>query len=532
MNRQAAGPAGSPGKKRRRSFVKPLLIIAGILLLLFISGYFIANGMIHKKVDEALRDLPPSLKITYTSLHPSLFSGSLVINGLEARFAPETGTKQTHQHEIGINRVELGGIRFLALLRDHHLILRSLQLEGVKANLDDYLLEKNIPFPKMQSPFTDALIDRIELTGLDVTVRKGDKKSLSLEGSLELDSVHVVNPGGTGGGDASTAKGSDAKPATTDESNAKSADSSKVQIGGIRFLAKTLRYTIPGADEAVHLSNLELDSKKRLLQLDTMRIRPTAAQEEIGKAKGHQVDVVEATSEGIAIEGLDVMALMEHRLIADRISVHRNFIHVFRDRRLPLEPGEKAMPVEGLKSLPITLRVKQVKIGPTDFAYEEFPKKGDKTGTMKIYRLTGTLEPLINKPRAGDPAYITMRTEGSLMNSGTVTASTQLPLHKGDPYKVEGMFHELDVTKLNDPAEKLGKLHLESGMLNSLAFQFEMNDEKATGHIIGEYHNLVVDKLKENTDSVKIDKMKSFALKEFIIPKDKDKSLPEKKRTE
>ena len=114
------------------------------------------------------------------------------------------------------------------------------------------------------------------------------------------------------------------------------------------------------------------------------------------------------------------------------------------------------------------------------------------------------------------------------MNSGTVTATTKMPLHKGDSYKVQGAFHDLDVTKLNNPAENLGKLHLESGMLNSLAFQFEMTDEKATGQIIGEYHDLVVDKLKENS---KVDKAKSFALAKFIIPKDKDKSLAVSKRT-
>jgi hypothetical protein len=481
-----------------------LLYSIGMLIVLLIVGYFIANSMIRKKVDEALHALPPSLKVTYSSLHPNLFSGSVVINGLAVLFAPETDSKQPHRHEISIDHVTLGGIHFLALLRSHHLDLHSIRVEGVNANLDEYLLEKNIPLPKMQAPFTDALIDRVELNDLTVTAHKGEKNSMSLEGSLELDSVHIANPGGPG---------------------------DTVQIGGIRFLVKTMRYRVPDADEAVHVSNLELDSKKRLLRLDTLRIIPTMAQEEIGRAKGQQVDVIEATSEGIAIEGLDVMSLMQHRLTADVISVRHNSIHVFRDRRLPLEPGEKAMPMESLKTLSMTLRVKQVKIGSTFFAYEEFPKIGDKTGTMKIYRLTGLMEPLINKPVEGDPAYITLTTEGSLMNSGTVSATTKMPLRKGDPYKVDGAFHELDVTKLNDPAENLGKLHLESGILNSLVFQFEMTNEKATGKIVGEYHNLIVDKLKENSIDVKVDKMKSFALKKFIIPRDKDKSLPEKDRT-
>jgi hypothetical protein len=490
--------------------MRPVLFAVGILLVLLISGYFIASAMIRKKVDEALQSLPPSLKITYISLQPSILSGGLVINGLNARFTPDTDSKGAHAHQVTIDRVVFGGIHFLELLRSHRLILGSLQVEGMTANLDEYLLEKNTPKPRMQAPpFTDALIDRLELTGLKVSVAKNEKKSLSLEGSLELDSVHVVDHGVAG----------DSIPGMPGDT---------VLIGGLRFLASTLRYTIPGADEVVHLSNLELDSKKRLLRLDTLRIRPTMDREEIGRAKGHQVDVFEATSEGITVDNLDVMALMQHRLIADQISVQKNTIHDFRDRRLPLEEGKKAMPVDGLKSMPVALRVKKVKIGATTFEYEEFPKKGDKTGTMKIFRMTGTMEPLINKPVEGDPAYITMKTEGSLMNSGTVTATTKMPLHKGDPYKVEGAFHDLDVTKLNNPAENLGKLHLESGMLNSLAFQFEMTDEKATGQIIGEYHDLVVDKLKENS---KVDKAKSFALAKFIIPKDKDKSLAVSKRT-
>lgn len=114
------------------------------------------------------------------------------------------------------------------------------------------------------------------------------------------------------------------------------------------------------------------------------------------------------------------------------------------------------------------------------------------------------------------------------MNSGSVVALTKMPLHAGDPYLVEGAFHDLDVTTLNDPAENLGKLHLESGLLNYLGFHFAMTPEKSTGEIVGEYHDLVVDKLKDNG---KVAKLKSLALKKFILPRNKDKRLPVRKRT-
>ncbi|HXO76598.1 MAG TPA: hypothetical protein VN824_15205, partial [Puia sp.] len=301
--------------------------------------------------------------------------------------------------------------------------------------------------------------------------------------------------------------------------------------GAVWLLAEEIRYSIPGALQVVRVRNLELDSKKKELRVDTLRILPAVDKLEMGRRKGHQVDCVEAGSEGILISGLDVMALLKRSLIADELSIRESKAYVFRDRRLPLEEGEKPMPVKFLKSLPVSIRVQLVKIGTTSFAYEEYPKKGDKTGTLKIVRLKGTISPLINHPESGDPAYITMKMQGSLMGSGLVDATTRMPLHAGDAYEVEGAFHELDVTTLNNSAENLGGLHLESGTLNSLAFWFRMNDEKATGKIVGEYHDLVVDKLRGNSDEKKVDKVKSFFLKKLIIPKDKDRSLPEKKRT-
>lgn len=299
-------------------------------------------------------------------------------------------------------------------------------------------------------------------------------------------------------------------------------------VSSVQAKVDRLRYVIPDADEIVVGRHLELDSRNQHFQLDTLRIFPTMEALEIGRKRGHQVDVVEATIEGITADGLDVMGLLRHRLTAEKIAIRQDHIHVFRDRRLPLVQGEKDMPVQSLKALPVTLRIGSVDLGPTFFSYEEYPAKGDRTGELKIYHLKGRIAPLINHPVAGDPDYITVHTEGSLMNSGSVFALTKMPLHSGDPYLVDGAFHDLDVTRLNDPAENLGKLHLESGLLNFLSFHFVMTTEKSTGEIIGEYHDLVVDKLKDNG---KVAKLKSFALKKFIIPRNKDKSLPVKKRT-
>lgn len=280
--------------------------------------------------------------------------------------------------------------------------------------------------------------------------------------------------------------------------------------------------------QVVRIGGIELDGSRRSLHIDSLKWAPVLDKLQLGRHAGHQVDYIEGSCAGISVAGLDLDGLRQNRLVADSMVIEQNHVYIFRDRRLPREEDRKAMPAELLKELPVTVRLKSVRLGATNFVYEEFPQKGNKTGILKVERMRGHISPLINHPLKGDPAYVTMSMEGSLMGSGRVNATTEIPLHKGDPYEVEGAFHELDVTSLNPSAENLGKIHLKSGILNTLAFSFRMDDEKSTGKIVGEYHDLVAEKLRDDN---KVDKFKSFFLKEVIIPRDKDRSLPEGKRT-
>ena len=115
------------------------------------------------------------------------------------------------------------------------------------------------------------------------------------------------------------------------------------------------------------------------------------------------------------------------------------------------------------------------------------------------------------------------------MGSGTIHASVYFPLIENKPYIVKGAIYNLELTKLNPSAQNLGKMYIQSGVLNNLLFQFSANDKKASGEIVGEYHDLVIDKLKD--DGITVAKLPSFALRNIIIPKNKDKSLEVQKRT-
>jgi len=467
------------------------LYIAGSLLVLAVAGYFIANAAVRRKVDAALRDLPAGISVRYRSLHTNILTGTLSMEGIEAAYRPDG----IGGHRLSIGELTVSGFSVFNWWRYRRVRIAEIRANSVTAETDDVLFERDSSLGGLRMPKLDALIGRLDINGIKLSGMRHAKREFMLEGDLRLDSV--------------------------------TADSFRA----VRLTASRASYSPPGADETIVVRQLKADSRQRSLRVDSLGIMPTLDAVAIGRLKGHQVDVVSGAVEDIEATGADIPGLLKRRLEAEEVRLERARIHIFRDRRLPLAAGDKPMPMAGLEQLPVDLRVGKLLLGTTRLEYEEFPKVGNETGTLVIRDFHGTMTPLVNRPRPGDPPDITVKTEGSLMGSGTVSATTRMPFHPGGMYVVDGAFHDLDVTRLNNPAENLGQLHLESGMLNSLAFHFDMGPERSTGKIVGEYHNLVADKLKEKNGQLKTDKFKSFALKKLIIPKNKDKSLPVRRRT-
>ncbi|NML37739.1 DUF748 domain-containing protein [Chitinophaga sp. G-6-1-13] len=283
-----------------------------------------------------------------------------------------------------------------------------------------------------------------------------------------------------------------------------------------------------GTYQNIQIKKLDVD-QKGMLQAASVKIGPQYDKFEVGRKVGHQVDVVDAVISGITITKLDIIRCLQQKVIAEQIWIKESNICIFRDRRLPRVLQYKPLPVSFLKSIPIHFRVHHLKMSASTLLYEEFPKDGLQTGKLKVEKFQLSLSPLISHPNPSDPDHMDLHVEGAIMGSGVIRTSVYLPFKPDKDYYISGAIDNLDLTSLNSSAENLGNFHIESGLLNNLSFQFSLNDEKATGKVVGEYHNLVLDKLKGQ--SKKIAKFPSFMLKHVIIPKNKDKSLPVDRRT-
>jgi hypothetical protein len=145
--------------------------------------------------------------------------------------------------------------------------------------------------------------------------------------------------------------------------------------------------------------------------------------------------------------------------------------------------------------------------------------------------MTVGISPFINHPVSSDPPYTTMIVKGSIMGSGTSRAIIRMPSQKNRPYQIRGVIERLDLTKLNSSSENLGKIRIKSGFLDFLFFDFTMTTQRSTGKIIGAYHHLIIQQLKKHIKKKNVADVASFGLRHVIIPFNKDRSLPERKRT-
>jgi hypothetical protein len=397
-----------------------------------------------------------------------------------------------------IPSIRISGIKMQALLQEGVMAAQKIVLAGGSIFVHNSSFENDGVPIKLKKIHAD-------LFKLDHSfIQYGDKKSIcQFNGKIDLHDITVVAP----------------------------FDKNHVHFGAVRATLSALRYS-PDKYQTTEVKEIQIDSKKERIIAQNINIVPRIGKYAFGRKLGHQADWVSANISAVEITKPDIEKLLHQKIVAERISIGKSKVYVFRDRRLPRQLRIVPLPFESLQDVPFDIRAKSVTLASSTVEYEEFPKSGfGQTGILKIVNARLTLSPLINHPVPSDPAYIVMNATASIMGSGSAHATILTPMKKNKPYYIKGSIDKLQLTTLNSSSENLGKIRIKSGYLDFLSFDFTMTTQRSTGKIIGAYHRLIIQQLKKHTDEKNVADFASFMLRHVIIPLNKDRSLPERKRT-
>jgi hypothetical protein len=419
----------------------------------------------------------------------------------------KTGREADHI-EASINAIEISGFDVMHL-RQKKFIAKTIKIENAHAYISsDRPLPHNANNQQMpldylkQIPF-EVTIGELNMNNAVILEKNNNKYDTMCRGSIALNDLHL--------------------PATnTTFSN------DSVHFSNVNCDLNDVHYKLSNY-YSVHLEKFHLSSKDSVMKIDTLKLVPLVGKFELGEKLGRQADHVNASVNTIDISGLDVMHLQQKKFIAKTIEIKNTNVYVFRDRRLPHTRNKQPMPLDYLKRIPFDVNVGELNLDDADVTSEEFPKEGLHTGYIRLYHLSIMMKPFRNHADK-NVSSIASNVKASIMNAGDIHATIDLSLLTGDS-EIKGAIDNLKLSAMNPSAENLGKFHIESGVLNHLDFQFTATDLKATGQVVGEYHDLVIDRLKLTKDGLKEAKLASFLLHKVIIPKNKDASLDVKKRT-
>lgn len=486
--------------------VKIIVAVVAILIVAIITGNAIVKNVIEKKLTASLKQFQPYIHAGFSKAHINLFTASIQLDSLYVLYNPEL--KPNHMHKIKLPTALITDISFFKLVMHKKVNAGLFKLNDAEVQLDKYLLDKNDELPdtvfdNIKLPFKNILFNNVEIKNINITQKDGDRINTLCTASIVLNDLQL--------------------PVI---------DSmfSEDSIHFINVLCEVNDFSYPLKNYyTLKLKKFYLSSKDSVLQMDSLKFIPQVDKFQLGQKLGRQADHVNASVNTVKVEGLDVMKLQQNKLVARQINIDKSNIYVFRDRRLPRSKEKQPTPLDYLKRIPFEVNVDEFHLGNATATSEEFPKEGDYTGYIKLENLSVTMKPFINRATENNKAVISY-VKASIMGAGNIQATIDLSLLTGNS-KIKGAISKLQLTAMNPSAENLGRFHIQSGMLDFLSFDFTATDVKATGQVVGEYHDLVVDRLKLTKKGLKKAKLPSFLLHKIIIPKTKDASLDVSKRT-
>ena len=495
--------------KGKKGWAIGATIVLCILVVLVIAINLILPRFFEEEVRKRMSAINPNIHVSFTSLQVNILSSSLRLNNLQVSVSTD-GKNPENDEVFSFRYCTLRGIRFLKAYSEHKLVARKLELEGGRIALHQEAIDKLDSVLQNSSSGTNGSIKEISLHQLtldqcDVSMKLKEKGELSTNATVNLFEIHFL-PGSKH-------------------------DSANSLLQGMDILLNEFRCPVKDSAMNIRIKALSVNSMEGTMKIDSFYVTPNYGKIEYAHKLGHQVDRIDAKVGSIACLNAEPLKMLSGELKGKEIIIQGVKAEIFRDRRVEMKMEKKPMPLDYLKDIPLTVDVNKLTMKNANLSYEEFPKDGDKSGTLKIENLQMSITPFINQIE-GKQDHLIIEAESSIMDAGQVNVTMQVPLSPKENYYANGAFTGLKLVSLDGAAKNLGGIHIESGVLDHLSFEFSLTSVKSSGKIIGEYHNLVLDKLKkDDKGKKKPDPIKSFALQHLIIPKDKDKSLPVEKRT-
>jgi hypothetical protein len=274
--------------------------------------------------------------------------------------------------------------------------------------------------------------------------------------------------------------------------------------------------------------NASLNSLSKELKIGAVIIKPFL-DEKAFAAKAHfQKDRYDAALTGITLMNIDMKNLLDKKIIASDLVIDNVSVKDYIDLQKPMNGKSKVgnYPAQLLKKIGFPIYISHVLLPNTFAEYREKEVLSDSTGDAKFTGSVINIDNVTNMPEKIKENN-TMKITFASNALGTIPIKGGFTFFLNDAsgkFTTTGHIPSFDVHLLNGLSAPMALLRLNTGIINSMDFNFTGNNFRAGGMFVMKYSNLKVELLKNDKKLNHVKKKKVTSLVANIIVKNDNPS--------
>jgi hypothetical protein len=268
--------------------------------------------------------------------------------------------------------------------------------------------------------------------------------------------------------------------------------SGKVELTAANFVAH------PDSATAVRVADFRASIGDSTLELRGIAYAPTLSDSAFAQARPYRRSLVKTAVAHVAVQGLDVGALVLHQgLRARRVELDSLRVSILSDRRRPPNPRPpvRRTPQRWIADLDRSVSIDSVLVRAGEIVYREQRPRFPRPGVMTFARVEAVavnLRHFVGRRRARDP--MTLRATAYVQDTGRLDAHFVVPLDAPTfDMTFRGTLGSMPATSFNAFVHETFPLRLTKGRVVEITFDATVANGVAGGSVTPRYHDLTVE---------------------------------------
>ena len=295
---------------------------------------------------------------------------------------------------------------------------------------------------------------------------------------------------------------------------------------------KDIHYLFPDKVYLLQLGQLNLSSQQKEIEAKDFWYGYTGNYRK--KLEGEETnEVYRIGNKYLKAENVDwQMLLKEGAFYADRLEANGLDVYVYKDFNEPWIKKFKPMPTTIVRKLGLPLSIKDIQLKNMEVVYEEMNKGADTAGLVDLTEMQARISNFTNieKELRQNPE-MEIAALGRLMGKGNFQTHITVPLDdRSRKLRITGTLDTLDATELNRIVRYNSRIAIKSGSFYKFNWDFEADNEIASGVLEVSYEHLEVQLSQPNSPDTTgvLKEVGSFLINALVV----DSNIAEEKGKE